>query len=206
LLGLLAALRFPRTVTTLMCLLLPFCLSCLPACHHQGIDNPDQRIAQDVPLLTSSLADVVAVLMAVPFNILWYSYLTAKARAMMRSQAVADSIYQQQQHHRQPPAQHVVAQAAARSGRCCQHVVLPPSPSAVFRIHRISASTDVSCLASAHWGLASFVLPALLPCYVTGVRQLVASGSCGVVLPDRADAAAAGHAAGVSRGVCPGGR
>lgn len=42
----------------------------------QGLDNPDQRVAQDMPLLTASLAEVLTQLAAVPVNIAWYTYLT----------------------------------------------------------------------------------------------------------------------------------
>lgn len=42
----------------------------------QSLDSPDQRVAQDLPLLTASLAEVLTQLAAVPFNIVWYTYLT----------------------------------------------------------------------------------------------------------------------------------
>ncbi|WIA08269.1 hypothetical protein OEZ85_007712 [Tetradesmus obliquus] len=42
----------------------------------QDIDNPDQRLSQDLPLLTRSLADTLAVLVAAPFNVAWYTQLT----------------------------------------------------------------------------------------------------------------------------------
>jgi hypothetical protein len=48
---------------------------------HQGLDSPDQRMAQDLPLLTASLAEVLTQLAAVPFNIVWYSHLTHQVRA-----------------------------------------------------------------------------------------------------------------------------
>jgi hypothetical protein len=56
-------------LTTLIC-----CCCC------QGIDNPDQRLSQDLPLLTRSLADTLAILAAVPFNIAWYTQLTHQVR------------------------------------------------------------------------------------------------------------------------------
>jgi hypothetical protein len=49
--------------------------SCL-LCILQSLDNPDQRVAQDLPLLTTSLSEVLTQLAAVPFNIFWYTHLT----------------------------------------------------------------------------------------------------------------------------------
>lgn len=40
------------------------------------LDSPDQRVAQDLPLLTASLSEVLTQLAAVPFNIIWYTHLT----------------------------------------------------------------------------------------------------------------------------------
>lgn len=54
----------------------------------QGVDNPDQRLAQDLPLLTASLADTLAVLAAAPFNVIWYTHLTHKASALQNSRGV----------------------------------------------------------------------------------------------------------------------
>lgn len=42
----------------------------------QSLDSPDQRVAQDLPLLTASLSEVLTQLAAVPFNIFWYTHLT----------------------------------------------------------------------------------------------------------------------------------
>jgi hypothetical protein len=42
----------------------------------QSLDSPDQRVAQDLPLLTASLSEVLTQLAAVPFNIIWYTHLT----------------------------------------------------------------------------------------------------------------------------------
>lgn len=42
----------------------------------QGVDNPDQRLAQDLPLLTTTLAETLSVLAAAPFNVFWYTRLT----------------------------------------------------------------------------------------------------------------------------------
>lgn len=52
----------------------------------QSLDSPDQRVAQDLPLLTASLSEVLTQLAAVPFNIVWYTHLTrqVKGSALVR--------------------------------------------------------------------------------------------------------------------------
>ena len=46
----------------------------------QGLDNPDQRLAQDLPQLTQTLGEVLSIAAAVPFNVAWYTYLTHQVR------------------------------------------------------------------------------------------------------------------------------
>lgn len=43
---------------------------------HSPIDNPDQRITQDVSMLCMSLGQIAKVLVAAPLSILYYAYLT----------------------------------------------------------------------------------------------------------------------------------
>lgn len=45
-------------------------------------DNPDQRLAQDLPQLCNGIAEVAATLSAVPFSLLLYSWLTYKVRQL----------------------------------------------------------------------------------------------------------------------------
>lgn len=56
----------------------------------QSLDSPDQRVAQDLPLLTASLSEVLTQLAAVPFNIIWYTHLTYQV-----SHTVVDMLF----HH-----------------------------------------------------------------------------------------------------------
>lgn len=46
----------------------------------QGIDNPDQRMAQDLPQLCNTLAEVLSVLAAAPFSVVWYTWLVHQVR------------------------------------------------------------------------------------------------------------------------------
>jgi hypothetical protein len=46
----------------------------------KGLDTPDQRIAADTAQLTATMAEVSAGLAAVPFSVVWYTYLTRQVR------------------------------------------------------------------------------------------------------------------------------
>jgi ABC-type uncharacterized transport system fused permease/ATPase subunit len=46
----------------------------------QGLDTPDQRMAADAAQLTTTMAEVAAGLAAVPFSVVWYTYLTHQVR------------------------------------------------------------------------------------------------------------------------------
>ncbi|CAD7703507.1 unnamed protein product, partial [Ostreobium quekettii] len=50
----------------------------------QSIDNPDQRIAQDLHALCTSLGLIAKKLAAAPFSVVWYSWLTYRATKSWR--------------------------------------------------------------------------------------------------------------------------
>jgi hypothetical protein len=63
------------------------CPVCCTPTYCQSLDSPDQRVAQDLPLLTASLSEVLTQLAAVPFNIIWYTHLTRQVNGPHHSTA-----------------------------------------------------------------------------------------------------------------------